>query len=165
MEPSKKKQNSDLQKNDHEQTIESNGHENEVSENVEIDPSVEAENKIVETKPKVKLTKKEKEIKLESMKADQPNNPVHGVRLLDMLKYLEQHMGWEAMGNHIDIRCFTIDPTIGSSLTFLRKTPWAKDRLQALYIQCVTKTLPEVDKRKSFVEQIEKRILSKKRDK
>ncbi len=94
-------------------------------------------------------------------KQQQPNNPVHGVKLLEMLKYLEKNMGWEAMADHIDIRCFSIDPSIGSSLTFLRRTPWAKDRVQQLYIQHVTNTLPKVKPRDTFVKIIEKKFLNK----
>jgi uncharacterized protein (DUF2132 family) len=54
---------------------------------------------------------------------DQPNNPLHGVKLLAMLQYLVSAYGWEELGDKINIRCFNYDPSIKSSLTFLRRTP------------------------------------------
>lgn len=68
------------------------------------------------------------------MNAPQPNNPLHGITLEKMLTNLVTFYGWQAMGQQIDIRCFTHDPSIGSSLTFLRRTPWARERVEAMYI-------------------------------
>ena len=65
----------------------------------------------------------------------QPNNPLHGVKLVDMLEYLVKEYGWEDLGSVIDIRCFNYDPSIKSSLKFLRKTPWARDKVEKLYLQ------------------------------
>lgn len=65
----------------------------------------------------------------------QPNNPLHGVKLLDMLEFLVQEYGWEDLGSVIDIRCFNYDPSIKSSLKFLRKTPWAREKVEKLYLQ------------------------------
>jgi len=67
----------------------------------------------------------------------QPNNPLHGVKLADMLEYLEMAYGWEELGQKINIRCFTRDPSIKSSLKFLRKTPWARAKVEALYLASV----------------------------
>lgn len=62
-------------------------------------------------------------------------NPLHGVTLEALLKELVAHYGWEDLGQRIDIRCFNHDPNIKSSLIFLRKTPWARDRVEALFVQ------------------------------
>lgn len=64
----------------------------------------------------------------------QPNNPLHGVKLEDMVSRLVDQYGWEELGRQIPIRCFTIDPSIKSSLTFLRKTPWARERVEQMYL-------------------------------
>ena len=68
------------------------------------------------------------------MNAPQPNNPLHGITLEKMLTDLVTFYGWQAMGQQIDIRCFTHDPSIGSSLKFLRRTPWARERVEAMYV-------------------------------
>lgn len=62
-------------------------------------------------------------------------DPLHGVTLEMMLERLVAALGWEAMGRKIAIRCFTDDPSIKSSLTFLRKTPWAREKVERLYLQ------------------------------
>lgn len=62
------------------------------------------------------------------------NNPLHGVKLVDMLEFLVKKYGWEELGQIITIRCFTHDPSIKSSLTFLRKTQWARDKVEKLYL-------------------------------
>lgn len=64
----------------------------------------------------------------------QANNPLHGVTLEQIVNSLVAHYGWEDLGRHIDIRCFTSDPSVKSSLKFLRKTPWARKKVEALYI-------------------------------
>ncbi|MGY6742558.1 MAG: VF530 family protein [Cecembia sp.] len=69
----------------------------------------------------------------------QPNNPLHGVRLLDMVTYLVEYYGWEALGNRIPIRCFQFDPSINSSLKFLRKTDWARKKVEDLYLRTIQK--------------------------
>jgi uncharacterized protein (DUF2132 family) len=68
------------------------------------------------------------------MKAIQPNNPLHGITLEKLLNELVAFHGWEGLGRQIDIRCFTHDPSISSSLKFLRRTPWARERVEALYL-------------------------------
>ena len=65
---------------------------------------------------------------------EQPRNPLHGVTLERMLTELVEHFGWEAMGKRIAIRCFTSDPSVGSSLKFLRKTPWAREKVEGMYL-------------------------------
>ncbi|MFU8789316.1 MAG: VF530 family DNA-binding protein [Methylobacter sp.] len=67
------------------------------------------------------------------MNDKQPQNPLHGVTLERMLTELVEHYGWDEMGRQINIRCFNNDPSIQSSLKFLRKTPWAREQVEALY--------------------------------
>ncbi|HXA79943.1 MAG TPA: VF530 family protein, partial [Opitutaceae bacterium] len=61
------------------------------------------------------------------------NDPLHGVTLERILTELVAHFGWEEMGRQVAIRCFLFDPSIKSSLTFLRKTPWARSKVEDLY--------------------------------
>jgi uncharacterized protein (DUF2132 family) len=63
-----------------------------------------------------------------------PRDPLHGVTLQKVLEYLLNKYGWQEMGNRIPIRCFTYDPSIKSSLTFLRRTPWAREKVEAWYV-------------------------------
>lgn len=65
----------------------------------------------------------------------QPNNPLHGVKLVEILEFLEAKYGWEELGRRINIRCFTQDPSLNSSLKFLRKTPWAREKVEQLYLR------------------------------
>jgi uncharacterized protein (DUF2132 family) len=71
----------------------------------------------------------------------QSNNPLHGMTLEMMLSQLVEHYGWDKMGQVIDIRCFTHDPSIKSSLKFLRKTPWARTKVENLYLTYIRETL------------------------
>jgi uncharacterized protein (DUF2132 family) len=64
----------------------------------------------------------------------QPRNPLHGVTLEQMLQALVAHFGWPELGAQINIRCFNSDPSISSSLRFLRKTPWAREKVESLYL-------------------------------
>lgn len=64
----------------------------------------------------------------------QPNNPLHGVTLEMLLKELVEYYGWEKLGRTIDIKCFNNDPSIKSSLQFLRRTPWARSKVEQLYL-------------------------------
>jgi uncharacterized protein (DUF2132 family) len=68
------------------------------------------------------------------MSEKQPNNPLHGLTLEQIVKTLVDHYDWEGLGRRIDIRCFTHDPSLKSSLKFLRKTPWAREKVEALYL-------------------------------
>ncbi|MDQ2665057.1 MAG: VF530 family protein [Gemmatimonadota bacterium] len=61
-------------------------------------------------------------------------DPLHGVTLQMMLEHLVAKYGWEGLARRIDIRCFTNDPSVKSSLTFLRKTPWARSKVESLYV-------------------------------
>lgn len=70
---------------------------------------------------------------------EQHNNPLHGVKLADIIEYLVKKYGWEELGELINIRCFNYDPSVKSSLKFLRKTPWARDKVESLYLQSVKK--------------------------
>ena len=70
------------------------------------------------------------------MGEQQQNDPLHGVTLEMILNQLVEHHGWEKLGQIIKIRCFTNDPSIKSSLQFLRKTPWARKKVEELYLQC-----------------------------
>lgn len=65
----------------------------------------------------------------------QKNNPLHGKTLETILKELVAEYGWEALGERINIRCFKENPSIKSSLTFLRKTQWARDKVENLYLR------------------------------
>ncbi|KAA9356960.1 VF530 family protein [Larkinella humicola] len=69
----------------------------------------------------------------------QPNNPLHGKTLENILTELVEHYGWARLGQRITIRCFTDNPSIKSSLTFLRKTPWARQKVEELYLSLKTK--------------------------
>ena len=69
----------------------------------------------------------------------QPNNPLHGVTLKVIVTELVAHYGWARLAKAVPINCFSNDPSIQSSLTFLRKTPWARDRVEALYLQMLRK--------------------------
>lgn len=62
------------------------------------------------------------------------NNPLHGIKLKDILEALVKQYGWKKLAKQIDIRCFLFDPSINSSLKFLRKTPWARTKVEELYI-------------------------------
>jgi uncharacterized protein (DUF2132 family) len=64
----------------------------------------------------------------------QAGNPLHGVTLEAMVTALAQHYGWEDLGQRINIRCFTSEPSVASSLKFLRKTPWAREKVESLYL-------------------------------
>ena len=67
------------------------------------------------------------------------NDPLHGKTLESILIELEKHYGWDELGNMIRINCFISDPSINSSLKFLRKTPWARKKVEDLYISLITK--------------------------
>lgn len=64
-----------------------------------------------------------------------PKDPLHGITLEEILNRLLKRHGWEEMGRRVDIRCFTANPSIKSSLTFLRKTPWARQKVEAWFVR------------------------------
>ncbi|WP_405252112.1 VF530 family DNA-binding protein [Dokdonia sp. Asnod3-C12] len=73
---------------------------------------------------------------MEEKKA-QPNNPLHGMKLADILEFLVEKYGWKEMSLQVDINCFKKDPSIKSSLKFLRRTPWAREKVEYLYLQSI----------------------------
>lgn len=76
---------------------------------------------------------------MENTKQDQPNNPLHGVKLADILEYLVDYYGWEQLYSRIRVNCFNSNPSIKSSLKFLRRTPWAREKVEELYLQKIRK--------------------------
>ncbi len=76
------------------------------------------------------------------MDPNRPNDPLHGVTLERMLTELEARYGWEELGLRVRIRCFTHDPSVGSSLKFLRKTPWARTKVEDLFLEMRHESLP-----------------------
>ena len=70
---------------------------------------------------------------------EQPNNPLHGVKLVDIIEFLVEKFGWEKLGTKIKIRCFNENPSIKSCLKFLRRTPWAREKVETLYLWSVKK--------------------------
>jgi uncharacterized protein (DUF2132 family) len=71
----------------------------------------------------------------------QPNNPLHGVKLADMLIYLIDNYGYEKLAEIININCFKSNPSLKSCLKFLRRTPWAREKVEKLYLQSIPKNL------------------------
>jgi uncharacterized protein (DUF2132 family) len=71
------------------------------------------------------------------MANEQPNNPLHGMTLETLLNQLVVQYGWDELGRRIPIRCFTDNPSIKSSLTFLRRTPWARKKVEELYLKSI----------------------------
>ncbi|MFN0729328.1 VF530 family protein [Polaribacter gochangensis] len=71
------------------------------------------------------------------MSETQPNNPLHGIKLADILEHLHNEYGWEEMGELINVNCFRNNPTMKSSLKFLRRTPWARDKVEKLYLDTI----------------------------
>jgi uncharacterized protein (DUF2132 family) len=64
----------------------------------------------------------------------QPRNPLHGITLEAIVNELVAELGWEELGRRVPIRCFTNEPSVASSLRFLRRTPWARAKVEALYL-------------------------------
>ena len=73
------------------------------------------------------------------MSQPQPNNPLHGKTLEMILQALVDFYGWEGLGERIRVNCFVVDPSIKSSLKFLRRTPWAREKVENLYLYLHTK--------------------------
>ena len=68
------------------------------------------------------------------MNESQKNNPLHGLTLQQIVENLVEHYGWQELGKRINIQCFNKDPSVKSSLKFLRQTPWARENVENLYI-------------------------------
>lgn len=71
---------------------------------------------------------------------EQPRNPLHGLTLERLLTDLVDYYGWRELGRRIPVRCFNLDPSIASSLKFLRRTPWAREKVEALYVDTLRQT-------------------------
>ncbi|MUP44654.1 DUF2132 domain-containing protein [Gramella sp. BOM4] len=65
----------------------------------------------------------------------QPNNPLHGIKLAQIVEELQAHYGWNGLAERININCFKNDPSVKSSLKFLRRTPWAREKVEKLYLR------------------------------
>lgn len=72
----------------------------------------------------------------------QHNNPLHGIKLEQIVTDLANHYGWNGLAERIPVNCFSNDPSIQSSLKFLRRTPWARDKVEALYLTMLSKQKP-----------------------
>lgn len=68
------------------------------------------------------------------MTDEQPNNPLHGVTLEQLVTQLQQHYGWDGLAKRININCFKSEPSVKSTLKFLRRTPWARTQVENLYM-------------------------------
>jgi len=77
--------------------------------------------------------------KKQDMIQEQKNNPLHGLTLETIITSLVDHYGWEELGYRIRINCFISDPSVQSSLKFLRKTPWARTKVEQLYLDTISK--------------------------
>lgn len=77
------------------------------------------------------------------MSEQRVNDPLHGVTLKQIVNSLVKYYGWEELGNCIDIRCFTNDPSVSSSLKFLRRSPWARKKVEDLYLSMIIITRDE----------------------
>jgi len=69
----------------------------------------------------------------------QLNNPLHGIKLADIVEFLVEEYGWDELGYRINIRCFNENPSVKSSLTFLRRTPWAREKVEQLYLRTISR--------------------------
>ncbi|MCK5035291.1 MAG: DUF2132 domain-containing protein [Candidatus Sabulitectum sp.] len=87
--------------------------------------------------------------------ADQLNNPLHGITLEKIVTSLQEYYGWEELGLLIKIRCFDSDPSVKSSLKFLRKTPWARTKVEDLYL--ITEKRKKRKRRKAEMKRLNKR--------
>lgn len=72
------------------------------------------------------------------MKEEQPNNPLHGITLEMMLVHLVERYGWDELADRIPVNCFINNPSIKSSLTFFRKTPWARKKVEDIYLESLS---------------------------
>ncbi len=68
---------------------------------------------------------------------NQPNNPLHGVKLVDMLELLIKEYSWAQLSTFVDVNCFKSNPTLKSCLKFFRKTPWAREKIEKLYLNTI----------------------------
>jgi uncharacterized protein (DUF2132 family) len=80
------------------------------------------------------------------MPDQQSNDPLHGMTLEKIIKNLVEYYGWEELGKHIKIDCFNFDPSMSSSLKFLRRTPWARKKVETLYVSTLDKEKSDAEK-------------------
>ncbi|MGH1384631.1 VF530 family DNA-binding protein [Kordia sp.] len=71
------------------------------------------------------------------MSNEQPNNPLHGIKFAEIVETLVDYYGFEELGERIRINCFTSNPSVKSSLKFLRRTPWAREKVEKLYLKVI----------------------------
>ena len=96
-----------------------------------------------------KITHRNFEFKLYSVTMEkQKNNPLHGITLAEIVEHLVNYYGWEDLGTRINIKCFNENPSVKSSLTFLRKTAWAREKVEGLYL----KSLRDMAKKSKIIE-------------
>ncbi len=76
------------------------------------------------------------------MAKEQPNNPLHGVTLEAVVTRLQAHYGWDGLAASVIVNCFKSDPSVKSSLKFLRRTQWARDKVEQLYISTFSESSP-----------------------
>jgi hypothetical protein len=115
-----------------------NNTNNEPKENQkQSDDSLDTKLK-AETNNELSEVKKTKRVRREAT-AEQLSNPLHGVKLKDLLERLVEHYGWEYLGDRTNIKCFMFNPTMKSSLGFLRKTTWAREFVEDIYVDMVEK--------------------------
>ena len=79
----------------------------------------------------------------------QKNNPLHGITLAEIVEHLANFYGWEDLGTRINVKCFNENPSVKSSLTFLRKTEWAREKVEGLYL----KSLRDIAKKSKIIEK------------
>ena len=89
--------------------------------------------------------------------ADQPRNPLHGVTLEAIVKALVAHYGWAGLNQRIALRCFGSQPSVASSLKFLRQTPWARDKVEGLYLYMRREARREAEARPAAVQHDRRR--------
>ena len=80
---------------------------------------------------------------------NQKNNPLHGITLAEIVEHLANFYGWEDLGTRINIKCFNENPSVKSSLTFLRKTEWAREKVEGLYL----KSLRDIAKKSKIIQE------------
>jgi uncharacterized protein (DUF2132 family) len=93
--------------------------------------------------PTAKTIKTVKKVKGKKASAAAPNDPLHGITLKTILEHLVQWYGWKELTRRITINCFKTDPSVKSSLVFLRKTPWAREKVEALYLHTIGREVPK----------------------
>lgn len=81
-------------------------------------------------------------LRFTGMTVQQPNNPLHGLTLETIVVRLADHYGWDGLADRINVNCFKSDPSVKSSLKFLRKTPWAREQVERLYVATFARRRP-----------------------